>query len=62
MSKRELFSDDFFLIINGNEDWGRESSVKKFDVGENVRLMRRENNYDDEMMNFGRGDELRSYL
>lgn len=61
MSKRELPSDDSFLITNGNEDWGRESSVKKLDAGENVRLMRRENNYDDEMMNPGRGDEPRSY-
>ncbi|CAG7887816.1 unnamed protein product [Brassica rapa] len=61
VSKRELPSDDSFLITNGNEDWGRESSVKKLDAGENVRLMRRENNYDDEMMNPGRGDEPRSY-
>ncbi|KAJ0251482.1 COP1-interacting protein 7 [Hirschfeldia incana] len=61
VSKRELPSDDSFLFTNGNEDWGREGSVKKLDAGENVRLIRRENNYDDEMMNPGRGDEPRSY-
>ncbi|XP_013600782.1 PREDICTED: muscle M-line assembly protein unc-89 [Brassica oleracea var. oleracea] len=62
VSKRELPSDDSFLVANGNEDWGRESSIKKLDAGENVRLMRRENNYDDDMMiNPGRGDESRSY-
>ncbi|KAF8114579.1 hypothetical protein N665_0036s0103 [Sinapis alba] len=60
-SKRELALDDSFLVVNGNEDWGRESSIKKLDAGENVRLIRRENNYDDEMMNPSRGDEPRSY-
>ncbi|KAG2245352.1 hypothetical protein Bca52824_092776 [Brassica carinata] len=59
--KREMPSDDSFLVTNGNEDWGRESSIKKLDAGENVRMIRRENNYDDEMMNPGRGDEPRSY-
>ncbi|CAH8318247.1 unnamed protein product [Eruca vesicaria subsp. sativa] len=61
VSKRELPLDDSFLITNGTDDWGRESSIKKLDAGENVRLIRRENNYDDEMMNPGRGDESRSY-
>lgn len=64
-SKRELPSDDSFLVANGSEDWGRESSVKRLDGGENEnvsRMIRRENNYDDEMMmNPGRGDEPRSY-
>lgn len=61
VSKRELPSDDSFLVANGSEDWGRESSIKRLDAGENVRMIRRENNYDDEMMNPGRGDESRSY-
>uniref|UniRef100_A0A1J3HMK6 COP1-interacting protein 7 n=1 Tax=Noccaea caerulescens TaxID=107243 RepID=A0A1J3HMK6_NOCCA len=59
--KRETPVDDSFLAANVNEDWGRESSIKKLDAGENVRLMRRENNYDEEMLNPGRSDESRSY-
>ncbi|CAH2077780.1 unnamed protein product [Thlaspi arvense] len=59
--KREAPLDDSFLVANGNEDWGRENSIKKLDVGENVRLIRRENNYDEEMLNPGRGGESRNY-
>ncbi|EOA15946.1 hypothetical protein CARUB_v10004040mg [Capsella rubella] len=59
--KREPPSDDSFLLANGNEDWGTETSIKKLDAGENGRMIRRGNNYDDEMLNPGRSDESRSY-
>lgn len=59
--KREPPSDDSFLVANGNDDWGRETSIKKLDAGENVRMIRRGNNYDDEMLNPGRSNESRSY-
>nr|BAJ34084.1 unnamed protein product [Eutrema halophilum] len=59
--KREPPMDDSFLVANVNEDWDRESSIKKLDAGENVRLIRRENNYDEEMLNPGRDGESRSY-
>ncbi|KAG7543110.1 hypothetical protein ISN45_Aa07g030390 [Arabidopsis thaliana x Arabidopsis arenosa] len=59
--KREPPSDDSFLVANGNEDWGRETSIEKFSAGENVRMIRKGNNYDDEMLNPGRSDESRSY-
>ncbi|CAA7039663.1 unnamed protein product, partial [Microthlaspi erraticum] len=59
--KREAPVDDSFLFANVNEDWGRESGSKKLDAGENVRLIRRESNYDEEMLNPGRSDESRSY-
>lgn len=59
--KRELPSDDSFLVANGNADWGRETSIEKFDGGENVRMIRREKNYDEEMLNPGRSNESRSY-
>ncbi|XP_019086390.1 PREDICTED: uncharacterized protein LOC104717493 isoform X2 [Camelina sativa] len=59
--KREPISDDSFLVANGNEDWGRETSITKLDAGENGRMIKRGNNYDDEMLNPGRSDESRSY-
>ncbi|CAA0396683.1 hypothetical protein ISN44_As04g028340 [Arabidopsis suecica] len=59
--KREPPSDDSFLVANGNEDWGRETSIEKFNAGENVRIIRKGNNYDEEMLNPGRSDESRSY-
>ncbi|XP_010438618.1 PREDICTED: uncharacterized protein LOC104722182 isoform X2 [Camelina sativa] len=59
--KREPPSDDSFLVANGNEDWGRETGIKKLDAGENGRMIKRGNNYDGEMLNPGRSDESRNY-
>ncbi|KAL1203066.1 COP1-interacting protein 7 [Cardamine amara subsp. amara] len=59
--RREPPSDDSFLIANGNKDWGRETSIEKLDAGENVRMLRRGNNYDEVMLNPGRSDESRTY-
>ncbi|KFK29260.1 hypothetical protein AALP_AA7G109900 [Arabis alpina] len=59
--KREPPLDDSFLVANGNDEWGREARIEKVDVGENVRMIRRGNNYDEEMLNPGRSDDTRSY-
>ncbi|CAN8326114.1 unnamed protein product [Cochlearia groenlandica] len=58
--KREPPSDDSFLVLTGDDNQSRESSIRKLDAGKNVRMIRRENNYD-QMLNPGRDGESRSY-